>query len=160
MLVGHPASGIQTISTHTHRPAALHICTAAKTSPQSMHAPNLVGSRSSLSTHAPACLQNYYTTPNVKGEARGYWCHACYSERGDHIEMEGSALRKTELEKKRNDEETEEGWVQCDQCERWVHQICGLFNKGRNTESTNYLCPHCLKHGALVALLSRLAQLS
>ncbi|KAK9806697.1 hypothetical protein WJX73_009793 [Symbiochloris irregularis] len=89
----------------------------------------------------------YYTTPTAKSEVKGYWCHGCYSDRGDYIEMEGSRVRKVELEKKKNDEETEEGWVQCDQCDRWVHQICGLFNKGRNTENTNYLCPTCLLHG-------------
>ena len=37
--------------------------------------------------------------------------------------------------------------MQCDQCERWVHQICGLFNKGRNTQTTHYMCPMCLKSG-------------
>ncbi len=41
----------------------------------------------------------------------------------------------------------EEGWVQCDLCERWVHQICGLFNKGRNKEETPYVCPMCLLAG-------------
>ena len=44
--------------------------------------------------------------------------------------------------------QSEEGWVQCDQCERWVHQICGLFNKGRNSQTTHYMCPICLQQGA------------
>ena len=56
---------------------------------------------------------------------------------------------QAELEKKKNDEETEEGWVQCDVCELWVHQICGLFNKGRNKEDTPYVCPSCLLEGEL-----------
>ena len=41
----------------------------------------------------------------------------------------------------------EEGWVQCDQCEGWVHQICGLFNKGRNDQNRGFLCPFCLRDG-------------
>ena len=56
---------------------------------------------------------------------------------------------QAELEKKKNDEETEEGWVQCDVCELWVHQICGLFNKGRNKEDTPYVCPSCLLEGEI-----------
>lgn len=52
------------------------------------------------------------------------------------------------MEKRKNDEETEEGWVQCDVCDCWVHQICGLFNKGRNKEETPYVCPMCLLNGA------------
>ena len=56
-------------------------------------------------------------------------------------------LAQSDLEKKRNDEETEEGWVQCDHCERWVHQICGLFNKGRNDDDMPYICPMCLLDG-------------
>jgi hypothetical protein len=43
--------------------------------------------------------------------------------------------------------QVEEGWVQCDQCEGWVHQICGLFNKGRNDQTRGFLCPFCLRDG-------------
>ena len=43
--------------------------------------------------------------------------------------------------------QVEEGWVQCDKCEGWVHQICGLFNKGRNDENRGFLCPYCLRDG-------------
>ena len=35
--------------------------------------------------------------------------------------------------------------MQCDCCERWVHQICGLFNGRRNLgDSVSYMCPTCL----------------
>ena len=53
-------------------------------------------------------------------------------------------MRKAEVLKRKNDEEIEEYWVMCDGCEGWVHQICGLFNKGRNNANTTYLCPDCL----------------
>jgi hypothetical protein len=53
-------------------------------------------------------------------------------------------VRKADLQKKKNDDEIEEGWVQCDACESWVHQICGLFNKGKNDQNVHYLCPKCL----------------
>jgi len=45
----------------------------------------------------------------------------------------------------------EEAWVCCDQCEGWVHQICGLFNKGRNDQNRGFLCPFCLRDGGLAA---------
>lgn len=53
-------------------------------------------------------------------------------------------VRKADLQKKKNDDEIEEYWVQCDACESWIHQICGLFNKGKNDQSVHYLCPSCL----------------
>lgn len=55
----------------------------------------------------------------------------------------GYVLKK-DLQKKKNDDEVEEGWVQCDCCDNWVHMICGLFNKGRNDQNVHYLCPRCL----------------
>jgi len=91
-------------------------------------------------------FQVFYTTPLSAGDVRGFWCHGCYVDaaRTDRLELEGTTVRRAELEKRKNDEELEEGWVQCDQCERWVHQICGLFNKGRNTGDAPYVCPVCL----------------
>jgi E1A/CREB-binding protein len=45
------------------------------------------------------------------GDTRHYFCIPCYNEsRGETIEVEGQTFPKAKLEKKRNDEETEE-WV-------------------------------------------------
>lgn len=85
----------------------------------------------------------YYTMGS--GDTRHYFCIPCYNEaRGDAIEVDGSAFPKARLEKKRNDEETEEWWVQCDKCEAWQHQICALFNGRRNDGGqAEYTCPNC-----------------
>jgi E1A/CREB-binding protein len=56
-------------------------------------------------------------------------------------------FKKALLEKRKNEDEIDEHWVQCDHCEGWVHQICGMFNKGRNTTEDHYLCPSCLLLG-------------
>ncbi|KAF9614106.1 hypothetical protein IFM89_015368 [Coptis chinensis] len=79
------------------------------------------------------------------GDARHYFCIPCYNDaRGDSIEIDGTAVLKADLEKKRNDEETEEWWVQCDKCEAWQHQICALFNGRRNDGGqAEYTCPNC-----------------
>ncbi|XP_042440464.1 probable histone acetyltransferase HAC-like 1 isoform X2 [Zingiber officinale] len=85
----------------------------------------------------------YYTVGS--GETRHYFCIPCYNEaRSDTIAVEGSTLLKAKLEKKKNDEETEEWWVQCDKCEAWQHQICSLFNGRRNERGqAEYTCPNC-----------------
>ncbi|PKU59864.1 histone acetyltransferase HAC1 [Dendrobium catenatum] len=85
----------------------------------------------------------YYTVGT--GDTRHYFCIPCYNEaRGDTIEAEGSTFPKLRLEKKKNDEETEEWWVQCDKCEAWQHQICALFNGRRNDGGqAEYTCPNC-----------------
>lgn len=96
--------------------------------------------------------QVYYTTPMNKTEVKGFWCHACFQDtRGERIELDGTNLqvRKSELEKRKNDDEQEEGWVACDACGAWVHMICGMFNKGRNDDDMNYHCPKCLITGLL-----------
>eukprot|EP00879_Flechtneria_rotunda_P004691 GHRR01004955.1.p1 GENE.GHRR01004955.1~~GHRR01004955.1.p1 ORF type:complete len:1088 (+),score=359.45 GHRR01004955.1:402-3266(+) len=96
--------------------------------------------------------QTYHCTTLEPGsDFRGFWCHSCLNEhKGDRIPWEGNQVgfvRKADLQKKKNDDEIEEGWVQCDACESWVHQICGLFNKGKNDQNVHYLCPKCLMHG-------------
>ncbi|KAJ4801820.1 histone acetyltransferase of the CBP family 12 [Rhynchospora pubera] len=85
----------------------------------------------------------YYTIGT--GEQRHYICIPCFNEaRGDAIDVEGLLIAKSRLKKKKNDEETEEWWVQCDKCEAWQHQICALFNGRRNDGGqAEYTCPKC-----------------
>lgn len=59
---------------------------------------------------------------------QGAWCHPCHTEtKADKILLEGSTFKKQDLIKTKNESETEEGWVQCDACQCWVHQVCGLL---------------------------------
>ncbi|KAL4513564.1 hypothetical protein Ndes2526B_g07614 [Nannochloris sp. 'desiccata'] len=91
--------------------------------------------------------QTYYAAPK-HSEIRGMYCHPCLTGTpGDYMQLQSFSMRKVDMEKKRNDDEQEEAWVQCDNCEGWVHQICGLFNKGRNNEERGFLCPPCLLNG-------------
>ncbi|CAN1139410.1 Histone acetyltransferase HAC12 [Linum perenne] len=85
----------------------------------------------------------YYTMG--AGETRHFFCIPCNNEaRGESIVVDGTSIPKARLEKKKNDEETEEWWVQCDKCEAWQHQICALFNGRRNDGGqAEYTCPNC-----------------
>ncbi|TDH73274.1 hypothetical protein CCR75_008140 [Bremia lactucae] len=67
----------------------------------------------------------YFTSPDNKYHC----CHQCHGNLPDIImHNEGRQYQKGQLARKKNDEVHEEPWVQCDKCERWVHQICALFN--------------------------------
>jgi E1A/CREB-binding protein len=83
----------------------------------------------------------------IGGNNQYFWCSTCYNELDDKIPIElvDMSIMKADLIKKKNDEVHEESWVQCDACERWVHQICGLFNTRQNKEHhSEYCCPKCL----------------
>ncbi len=83
----------------------------------------------------------------IGGNNQYFWCNQCYNELDEKapIEMIDLKVSKAELKKKKNDEIVEESWVQCDVCERWIHQICGLFNTRQNKEHhSEYCCPLCL----------------
>ena len=92
--------------------------------------------------------QVYYHIPaHVSGgEARkDAWCNACYNAINGSVEVEGNKYAKTQLAKKKNDDDLEEPWVQCDYCNDWYHQICVLFNGRRNEGGeAPFTCPSCI----------------
>ena len=82
----------------------------------------------------------------VGGNNQYHWCHQCFQDLkdGQLIELVDVSIRKEQLTKKKNDETHEESWVQCDRCERWVHQICALFNTRQNKDQrSEFACPRC-----------------
>eukprot|EP00595_Chromulina_sp_UTEXLB2642_P000207 CAMPEP_0196761116 /NCGR_PEP_ID=MMETSP1095-20130614/243_1 /TAXON_ID=96789 ORGANISM="Chromulina nebulosa, Strain UTEXLB2642" /NCGR_SAMPLE_ID=MMETSP1095 /ASSEMBLY_ACC=CAM_ASM_000446 /LENGTH=1717 /DNA_ID=CAMNT_0042110239 /DNA_START=347 /DNA_END=5501 /DNA_ORIENTATION=- len=87
---------------------------------------------------------HFYSTPTNNY----HWCNPCYNELRDNqpIRLPDCTLHKPDLIKKKHNEDSEEPWVQCDgPCQRWVHQICGLFNGRRNTgDDVHFVCPNCL----------------
>lgn len=76
-----------------------------------------------------------------------HWCNTCYNELKDNapLRMPGDVvLYKRDLTKKKHSEDSEESWVQCDSCERWVHWICSLFNGRRNISAEMpFVCSMC-----------------
>ena len=82
----------------------------------------------------------------VAGNNQYHWCHTCFQDLKDNstIDLGDVQVKKEGLVKKKNDEVHEESWVQCDRCERWVHQICALFNTRQNKDQrSEYACPRC-----------------
>ncbi|KAI3505619.1 hypothetical protein L1887_27752 [Cichorium endivia] len=79
------------------------------------------------------------------GTDNKYICSPCYDKsHGKTIYIDGTNALKARFEKKKNDEETEELWLQCEKCEAWQHQICALFNGRRgDDEQVEYTCPNC-----------------
>ena len=67
----------------------------------------------------------YYTVG--AGETRHYFCIPCYNEsRGDTILAVGTSVPKARLEKKKNDEETEEAVRLIDSVELYSHVPVGF----------------------------------
>jgi len=75
-----------------------------------------------------------------------HWCTSCFGDLDDKeliLLEDGSEVRKSSLQKFKNDGLPEEAWVQCDECSGWVHQVCALFNGRRNKNAAAYRCPKC-----------------
>jgi E1A/CREB-binding protein len=92
---------------------------------------------------------NFYIT----ADKQYAWCNQCFNELDDNVDLGTTQVKKVDLNKRKNDETHEESWVQCDDCERWIHQICGLYNTRQDKENKSaYSCPLCVldrrkKHG-------------
>lgn len=75
-----------------------------------------------------------------------HWCASCFADLDDKeliLLEDGSEVKKSALQRFKNDGLPEEAWVQCDECNGWVHQICALFNGRRNKNTAGYRCPKC-----------------
>ncbi|KAG7375923.1 hypothetical protein PHYPSEUDO_014842 [Phytophthora pseudosyringae] len=101
----------------------------------------------------------YYKTP----DGQYHWCSKCFtslpkmltlkaapSSNADQDAATPAATEYTRpklaLLKAKFMDELTEPWVQCDQCNGWVHQICALFNACENAdeeEEVMYTCPLC-----------------
>ena len=73
----------------------------------------------------------YYV--NAKPDA--VWCQNCFNGAGEDLHVENVKIKKIDVadHKHRNEMNEDEAWVECDnpECGKWVHMICGLFNKVR-----------------------------
>lgn len=64
-----------------------------------------------------------YFTDRTK---QNHWCEPCFSllDPNKHVLLDdGSEIAKQELQEFKNDALPEEGWVNCDSCHSWVHQV-------------------------------------
>ena len=88
---------------------------------------------------------NYYYT--VHGN-KHHWCQSCFSglPKSQDVSVDGKTkVAYKELERRKNESQEDETWVECTNCNRWQHVICALFNNKRNEGSTTaHYCPHCL----------------
>ncbi|KAL6526251.1 hypothetical protein OROMI_029891 [Orobanche minor] len=88
---------------------------------------------------------NYYRPPGVETNVKHCFCTLCFKEsRGGNISFRGLSFSKATLEKCKDTDEFQEGWVQCNKCEAWQHQICALYNSKQDLEGKlEYICPYC-----------------
>ena len=61
------------------------------------------------------------------------WCQSCFQGAGEDLQIENMTVKKADVQKLKHEQHEDEAWVGCDNpaCGKWVHMICGLFNKVR-----------------------------
>ena len=87
-------------------------------------------------------LTTYYTDRSKQN----HWCDSCFDLLKDNEPIlldDGSETYNKDLQAFKNDAMPQEGWVNCDDCDSWVHQICSLFNGRANKSNARYTCPKC-----------------
>jgi E1A/CREB-binding protein len=86
----------------------------------------------------------YYTTVSNKY----HLCTACYTtarRTGLDLYYDGQHVSVAQLAKRKIESDDREAWVECNNCKKWQHQVCTLYN-GRRCEGTDipHYCPQCL----------------
>jgi hypothetical protein len=64
-----------------------------------------------------------YFTDRTK---QNHWCDTCFEQLDPNERIlldDGTKVLKKELQELKNDALPEEGWVNCDECHSWVHQV-------------------------------------
>ncbi|CAH8383079.1 unnamed protein product [Eruca vesicaria subsp. sativa] len=89
---------------------------------------------------------SYYIPEEKISDAQHQICNCCYNRCKKTFTLLGVSVIKANMVKKNNaDNQHIEEWVCCESCEKWQHQICGLYNQQKDIDKTaDYICPYCL----------------
>ena len=93
----------------------------------------------------------YYTSTLNKSESgdnRIFYCSTCHGNPEtipEAFHIDGVLVLKKELDELRNNDSQEEMWVKCEECSKWCHHVCALYNSKscKTAAIKNYVCPHC-----------------
>ncbi|KAL1207605.1 Histone acetyltransferase HAC2 [Cardamine amara subsp. amara] len=88
----------------------------------------------------------YYIPEEEVGDVQIQVCNGCYHRCKRTFTLFGINIVRDHMLKFNNlDNQVVEEWVECGYCKGWQHQICGLYNKHKDTDDTaEYVCPKCL----------------
>ncbi|KAH0897197.1 hypothetical protein HID58_046765 [Brassica napus] len=89
---------------------------------------------------------SYYIPEEKISDAQHQICNPCYNRSRKNFTLFGVTVARANMLKMCNaDNQHTEEWVYCESCEKWQHQICGLYNQQKDIDKTaDYICPYCL----------------
>ena len=87
----------------------------------------------------------------VSNDGLVIYCQKCFSNlpQTSNKDITSPEIKKSDLLKRRSDEEVAEPWVHCDTCHHWMHQICALYtdclatSPSESGEAQKFECPMC-----------------